>query len=117
MQGNGDEQPTNVDFPSEQHRSRFVGLCNLEVRDRCVAGSRLSCSIQAAKKCRKPKWLQWIPFVGSSDDQAKVARCEEDTFRRCLTAAAGPCRQHAETFCADISGDPESRTRRGGDGQ
>jgi len=106
-----------LDFPSESHRSRFVGLCNLEVRDRCVAGSRLSCSIQAAKKCRKPRWLQWIPFFGSGGSGASVTECEEAVFRRCLAAAAGPCRQHAEAFCADISQGPESRAPSAGDEQ
>ncbi|KAI5059546.1 hypothetical protein GOP47_0025865 [Adiantum capillus-veneris] len=70
--------------------------CEVKIAERCVAGARMGCSINAAKKCRPPWWHTILPFFRNQEEKEA---CEEREMQNCLASAQSKCASYAEETC------------------
>ncbi|KAH7432519.1 hypothetical protein KP509_07G026200 [Ceratopteris richardii] len=96
---NPSKGPFVLAFQDEQSWISAWHSCELKIVERCEAGARMGCSINATKKCKPPWWLNMLPFLKKPNHQQSQNACEEQEMQSCLEVARSKCFSYAKETC------------------
>eukprot|EP00250_Pteridium_aquilinum_P004048 c14293_g1_i1 orf=121-681(+) len=92
--------PFVLAFQDEDSWLKAWHSCEVNIAERCEAGARMGCSVNASKKCKPPWWRNRLPFFHNVKNQYEDREaCEEREMQSCLADAKDKCTDYAKDTC------------------